>query len=420
MKVFLTPESEAVELAPDLAERAARLGAAHATGARFLAVTVHDNRDAASWALASFHSPIIFVPLPANLPAPARASRLAQLPGDEVITPEELPAAQRKHPILSAKDKIWAVIFSSGTSGEPKGVALTGSAFEASARAHAQHSGAGTACWLLDLPICHVGGLSVLTRALFLDANIALSAPQFSAPATASWVRSGRVQGLSLVPTTLIRLLREQDLPFEKLQLILLGGAPATAALAREARGRGAPIRHTYGMTEHSSQIATEITEGLEPLPGVEVKIVMGEILVRSPMLARGYFSRGKLEPLPLEGGFFPTGDLGGLHGGRLRILGRKSELLITGGQKVHPAEVESALAALPGITDCAVTGEPSAEWGEAVVAFVVGEVHEKIARETLKQSLEAYKVPKRFVSVIAIPRNSGGKIVRAELKKLL
>jgi O-succinylbenzoic acid--CoA ligase len=228
------------------------------------------------------------------------------------------------------------------------------------------------------------------------------------------------VQGLSLVPTTLMRLLREKEVSFEKLQLILLGGAPATPDLAREARTRGAPIRHTYGMTEHASQIATERAEGLEPLPGVEVKITEGEILVRSPMLADGYFVNGELLPLPLVGGFFPTGDLGEWSGNRLVVRGRKSELIITGGQKVYPAEVEAAVATLNGVIDCAVTSEPSSEWGEAVVALVVGEIDQRFARETLKKSLEAFKVPKRFVQVNAIPRNSGGKILRAELKKLL
>ena len=420
VKAYLTPSGEAVELAEQLAQRAARLAQAHKNGARFLAVPVHDNREAAAWALACFHSPLIFVPLPAGIPAAARASRLAQLPAGEVIFPELLPDATAGELALAPKHRIWAVIFSSGTTGEPKGVALTGAALEASAHAHAAHSGAGKACWLLDLPLYHVGGLSVLTRALFLGAPLALSAPQFSASATAEWVRSGRVRGLSLVPTTLVRLLRETDVPFEKLELILLGGAPASRELAREARDRHAPLRHTYGMTEHSSQIATEKTNGLESLPGVELKIEDGEILVRSAMLARGYFVNGALQPLPLRNGFFPTGDLGELAQGRLVVLARRSEMIITGGQKVYPAEVEGALANLPGVTDCAVTGEPSTEWGEAVVGVVVGNMNEAEARAALKKTLEAHKVPKRFVSATTIPRNAAGKIIRAELKKLL
>lgn len=419
MKAFLSPAGDSTNLLEGLAQRSARLHAAHAGGARFLAVTVHDNHEAAAWALACFHAPLAFVPLPANLPAPARAARLAQLPAKEIITPEELPSAAPFALHLRAKQEVWAVIFSSGTTGEPKGVALSGAALEASARAHATHSGAAHACWLLDLPLYHVGGLSVLTRAFFLQAPLALSRPQFSAPATAEWVRSGLVQGLSLVPTTLIRLLRE-EVPFEKLDLVLLGGAPAAPELVSEARARGAPIRLTYGMTEHASQIATEISEGLEPLSGVELTIERDEILVRSPALARGYFVKGELRPLPLRDGFFPTGDLGALERGQLRIFGRVTDLIITGGKKVFPAEIEAALASMPGITDCAVMGLPDPEWGEAVVAAFVGDADPAAVRESLKARLEGFKVPKRFVRVSAVPRTPSGKVLRAELRALL
>jgi O-succinylbenzoic acid--CoA ligase len=420
VKAFLSPSGESADLMESIAQRSARLHAAHGSGARFLAVTVRDNREAAEWALSCFHSPLTFVPLAENLPAPARASRLAQLPSGAVITPEELPPAPTRAPQLRPKTEIWAVIFSSGTTGEPKGVALSGAALEASAVAHATHTGAGAACWLLDLPLYHVGGLSVLTRAFFLHTPLALSLAQFSAAATAAWIRSGLVQGISLVPTTLVRLLREPEVPFEKLALILLGGAPALPELVSEARARKAPLRLTYGMTEHASQIATEKSAGLEPLPKVELKIEQNEILVCSPALASGYFQNGELRLLPLRSGFFPTGDLGELREGRLHILGRASEIIITGGKKVFPAEVEAALSAMEGVKECAVMGLPDSEWGELVVAAIVGTASAAQLKAGLKQKLEGFKVPKRFVRVSSIPRTPSGKVMRHELREWL
>jgi O-succinylbenzoic acid--CoA ligase len=421
LKAWLTPEGEFADLSARAAARAASLGAAHASGARFLAVPVSDNRDAAEWALACFRSPVVFVPLPANLPAPALEKRLRQLPGG-VVFPERLPAPPPgQAPALRPRGEIWAVIFSSGTTGEPKGVALAGAALEASARAHAAHSGVGHATWLLDLPLYHVGGLSVVTRALFLGAEIALGSPRFSAPATAAWLASGRVQGLSLVPTTLLRLL-DEGADLARASVILLGGAGAPPELVERALRRGAPVRTTYGMTEHSSQIATERAggEGLEPLPGVSLRVEDEEILVRSPMLASGYYRNGTLEPLPLKDGYFATGDLGEIGNGALEVKGRRSDAIVTGGKKVHPLEVEAELARLEGVEDSAVIGIPDPEWGEAVCAAVVtkGSFEENDAKNALRATLERHQVPKRWARLASIPRSPSGKVLRSELRE--
>lgn len=423
MKAWLDPEGASVDLTAQVAERAASLAAAHARGARFLAVSVRENRDAAEWALACFHSPVTFVPLPPDLPAPALEKRLTQLPKGTVF-PEQLPPATgAPAPSLRPREQIWAVIFSSGTTGEPKGVALTGAAFEASARAHAAHSGAGSATWLLDLPLYHVGGLSVVTRAFFLGGEIAIGAPRFSAGATAAWIRSGKVSGLSLVPTTLLRLL-DEGADLARVAVILLGGAGSSPDLVERALAKGAPVRLTYGMTEHASQIATERTggEGLEPLPGVSLRIDDGEILVRSPMLAAGYFRGGTLEPLPVRDGYFATGDLGELSDGALVVRGRKSDVIVSGGRKIHPAAVEAELAKLEGVADCAVVGLPDPEWGEISCAAVVadGTFDPGAAKEKLRATLESYQIPKRWALLPTIPRTASGKVLRAELRSLL
>lgn len=419
MKAWLTP-NEHTELTRHLDERAAALHAAYARGARFLAVPVHDNLDAAEWALACFHSPIAFVPLPPDLPAAALEKRLRQLPSG-VVYPEELPKLAPKERAQKNLADIWAVIFSSGTTGEPKGAALTGAALQASAEAHAQHSLAGQATWLLDLPLYHVGGLSVITRAFFLRAAIAIGPARFSATETKRWLASDRVQALSLVPTTLHRLLGEHA-DFSPLSLILLGGAPATPELVRRAREKNAPIRCTYGMTEHGSQIATETKsgEGLQPLPGVALCFDEHEILVRSPMLAKGYYRDGALEPLPLRDGFFPTGDLGEWRDGALVIHARKADLIISGGKKVYPAEIEAELAKIPSIQDHAVLGLEDREWGEVVCAAVVGDLDPEKTKARLREILESHKIPKHWVKVTTIPRSPSGKVLRNELRAIV
>jgi O-succinylbenzoic acid--CoA ligase len=419
LKAWLSPAGDAVDLAGDVPARAARL---RACGMGFLACQVRDNRDAAAWALACFHSQTTFVPLPPELPRAALEKRLEQLPAD-VIFPEDLPNAIAEPVALRPKNGIWAVIFTSGTSGDPKGVALTGAALEASARAHASHNGASD--WLLDLPLYSVGGLSVITRALFLETAIALASPKFSAEETKAWLASGRVKGLSVVPTMLQRLL-DAGADLARAHTILLGGSATVPALLERAVKAGAPVRATYGMTEHASQIATEkkAGEGLVPLPGVEVQVIDGEVHVRSPALAAGYFRNGAFEALPLENGFFATGDLGELSNGKLFVRGRKSDVIVSGGKKIHPLAVEALLARLPGVADCAIAGVPDPEWGECAVAAVVetavGAFHPELAKAALKETLEGWQIPKRWVTLAAIPRNTGGKILRAELRDLM
>lgn len=429
VNVWLNPHGDRADLTNEVTLKAAALIQAASTGSRFLALPVESMRDAATWILASFYSPITVVPLPPSLPMPALEARLAQLPQGEVVFPGSLSFSKPEGTplVLRPLEETWAVIFTSGTSGEPKGVMLQGSALRHSALAHAEHSGAGDACWLLDLPLYHVGGLSVLSRALFLSAPIALGPLRFDVTETAAWINSGFVQGLSLVPTTLYRLLKQENVCFERLKLILLGGAAADPELVSAAIKAGAPIRLTYGMTEHSSQIATEKNPGagLEPLPGVELRFDPdGEILVRSPCLAAGLYRSGLKQALPSLNGFFPTGDLGELKDGKISLIGRKSDLIITGGMKVFPLEIERELSRVPGVLDCAVTSVPDPEWGEILCAAVseqtTGEFDQSLAREILARSLESRKIPRRWAIVKAIPRTPTGKILRAELNQLM
>lgn len=427
MRAWFDPEGEGVELREEILAKAHALQKAHAEGARFVVIPTRDLRESATWIFASFRSPLAAVPLPPYLPGSMAARRLAQLPPGTVVSADSLKPAKIGISQPKPLGAVWAVIFTSGSSGEPKGVALSGAALESSAKAHAEHSRAPNSTWLLDLPLFHVGGFSVLSRSHFLGTNVALSQPKFHAARTAAWLNSGKVQGISLVPTTLFRLLHEPGVNFSGLDLILLGGAASDPILVDEALNRGAPVRLTYGMTEHSSQIATEgkPREGLRALPGVELKIDnKEEILVRSPCLASGFFREGILIPLPLlEDGFFATGDLGECAEGKLTVRGRASELIVSGGKKVFPSPVEGALAKLPGVRDAAVFPEPDPEWGEVVCAAIVEESSGAFcadeAKRALALNLEAHEIPRRWVILNAVPRSEAGKVLRSELRKM-
>ena len=418
---FSAPGKPDESLLEEVKRKCARLHAAP-PGKKFLVLPVSDVRDAASWIFASFFSPLTVVPIAAILPPPAREALLRQLPPDTAIEPRHLPedartVELREKPLSS----LWAVIFSSGSSGPPKGVALSGHSFQRNAAAHAGLFGHFT--WLLNLPLQHVGGFSVLTRAYFLDLPFAFGGEKFSVAETKMWVESGEVQGLSLVPTTLQRLTRELPKPPESLGAVLLGGAAATPALLTEARAF--PIYRTYGMTEHGSQIATETVpqSGLKPLPGVGLRIAPdGEILIRSDALAEGYFQHGALHPLPKSEGFFPTGDIGAVREGSLELLGRKSELIISGGLNIFPAEIEIALADFSGLTDFAVTGISDPEWGEVVCAAIVADPSPASDRldSFLRARLDPRKLPKRYVFLPSLPRSSLGKLLRHDLRALV
>ena len=426
MKFYLQPSGPLTDDSLVIRARARRLYAAAEGGREFFALTVGDPLETARWIAASFLSPLTVVPLAPNLPAAARAQALAQLPEGSWINEEDLPPEAEVEPAQKALAEIWCVIFSSGSTGTPKGVALSGEALRASALAHAEHSQASNATWLLDLSPAHVGGFSVLSRAHFLKAPVALGAPRFSPAQTMAWVRSGKVSGLSVVPVTLRRLLEEPSTEedFRHLRIALLGGAPAEDSLVEEALAQGIPVRRTYGMTENASQAATEKgpRTGLQALPGVTLRLSpTGEIELKSTFLARGYFRGGVLEPLPSHEGYFPTGDLGAFESDVLKVNGRAVELINSGGVKVFPAEIENALADLPGLEEAAAFGVPDAEWGEAVCVVAVGKtLTPEAVRAHLEPRLDRRKLPKKILLADALPRSATGKVLRAELKKLI
>jgi o-succinylbenzoate---CoA ligase len=310
-------------------------------------------------------------------------------------------------------DAVHMVVFTSGTGGVPKPVELTLRNHLASALGSAWALGVDPDDrWLCPLPLFHVGGLAILLRSA-LYGTTAILEPRFDAPRVRVSIERGEATLVSLVATMLARLREAGLVRAPALRAALLGGGPVSAGLLDWAASLALPVRPSYGMTETASQVATA-TAGERagvPLPGVELRIAAdGEILVRGPVVAPAARAAD---------GWLHTGDAGSLDAaGRLRVEGRLKELIVSGGEKVAPAEVEAALLAHPAVADAGVVGLPDADWGEAVAAFVVlsDDVPDAALLAHCRARLARHKVPKRIERVAALPRTPTGKLLRERL----
>lgn len=316
------------------------------------------------------------------------------------------------------------VVLTSGGAGEPRAVVLTHGNVAAAVAASAERLGnSADDRWLLALPLFHVGGLSILWRSAAAGGAVVVHR-EFDAGAAARAMRTGEVTMASLVPTMLHRILEVDSGPYPPgMRAVLLGGAPAGRDLVERALDAGLPILQTYGMTETCSQLAT-VAPGEEraalgttgrPLSGMEVTIdPSGEIIVDGPAVSPGYLGE------PGRRGGHHTGDIGHLDAsGRLVVVGRKDDMVVTGGENVHPARVAQVLAGLPGIDRVEVVGFPDPEWGEALAAIIVGARREPGLRAEATRRLARHEVPKRWVFVDELPLLPNGKVDRARLRLL-
>jgi O-succinylbenzoic acid--CoA ligase len=332
------------------------------------------------------------------------------------------------------------MLATSGSSGRPKLAQLSHRALRSAAHASAAHLGVDPAeRWLACLPLAHVGGLSILTRMLFarrasvlFDAGGSLLA---ALPDLAAVLERHRITLLSLVPTLLERLLDAPEFRAKPpLRAILLGGAATSSALLKRAVQRGLPVLPTYGLTETAAQVCTRpfvvrgqlpVSDGPVapsgvPVEGAEIRIVDGQIEVRGATLFSGY-AEGITQVAP--GGWFRTHDRGFIDGnGELVVIGRADDCIVTGGENVDPAEVESALSAIPGVRGACVFGMPDARFGEIVTAVIAREAPQAddAMKAALRERLSGYKIPRRITWVAALPLLASGKVDRAAARRLV
>lgn len=302
----------------------------------------------------------------------------------------------REPPQVPEHSEAQTIVFTSGTTAEPRPVELSRANHEASALALGERLGLGPDDrWLSCMPLHHVGGLAIVHRAAIFASTLVVH-ERFEADRVRRELAEGGITHVSLVPTMLARL---APLEAPALRALLLGGGP----IPEDQLASGLPVVPTYGMTETASAVATG-TPG-EPLPGVQLRIADdGEILVRGPMVAAE--------------GWLATGDLGRLDDrGRLTVEGRKADTIISGGENVSPRRVEAALEEHPAVAEAAVVGRPDPEWGEAVTAVVVGDAGEEELLAHARERLAPHEVPKSVLFVDSLPRSPAGKLMRRELR---
>jgi O-succinylbenzoic acid--CoA ligase len=341
-------------------------------------------------------------------------------------------------------DREATVIYTSGTSGRPKGARITYGNLWFGAMASALHLGHHPRdVWLAAMPLFHVGGLAIVFRGVIGAIPVVLH-ERFDPGSALVAIEEG-VTLLSVVPAMLQRMLEGRgEAPWPAtLRCVLLGGSAAPPRLVAESVRRGIPIAPTYGLTEATSQVTTLLpgevsrkpaSSGM-PLPLTEVRISTqagvvppgetGEIEIRGPSVFAGYIGDHSPGPSDRPDGWFHTEDAGYLDSeGYLYVVDRRDDLIVSGGENVYPAEIERVLRQHPSVLDAGVIGIPDASWGSRPVAAVVWRGDLDGANDELldhcRERLPKYKIPDRVLFLSELPRSPSGKLLRRALRETI
>ena len=350
--------------------------------------------------------------------------------------PLQPPAAAAPCAVDGADADDVLIVYTSGTTGRPKGAVLTQSALMWNALNGIHAHDLGQADHVLTaLPMFHVGGLNNQTLpALLAGATVTLHR-RFDPALWLADVAARRPTVSLLVPATIQAVISNPawaGTDLSSLKMLNAGSMVVPDSLIRAFHARGVPVGQIYGCTETAPIATVLLKEDAErklgsagkPAPHCEVRLVEGEVQVRGPNVMRGYWNDPKAtEGAFAPGGWFRTGDLGRLdEEGFLWIMGRSRDVIISGGENVYPAELENVLADCPAIAEAAVVGVADPKWGEAACACIVrrDSLDEAAVLALFRERLAKFKHPRRVVFLDALPRNAMGKVLKVELKRLL
>ncbi|MCD0449758.1 AMP-binding protein [Actinocorallia sp. API 0066] len=371
----------------------------------------------------------------ASVPPPPVA-----LPVREVGGPDgerELARASAE-PVTTAvaADDPCLILYTSGTTGQPKGAVLThGNVLANCLNAWADLDLTGTETALVTAPMFHAAALGMLALPVLLKGGTCLLTPSFDAGRALDLIGARRVTSLFAVPTMLERMAEHPawaDADLTSLRTLLCGGAPVPEKLLARYAERGVAVREGYGLTEAAPGVLVDGGTGaglvphlytdvrLAPLPGAPPET--GELLVRGPQVMAGYWGRPADTEAAFTDGWLRTGDIARrLPDGSYRIVDRLKEVIISGGENIYPAEVERALLAVPGVAECAVIGVPDARWGEVGRAVLVAAPGAALDPEAvlaaLRGRLATFKIPRSAVVVTDLPHTRTGKVHRRAVK---
>jgi fatty-acyl-CoA synthase len=345
------------------------------------------------------------------------------------------------------EDDVAVIMYTSGTTGRPKGAMLThGNFWWANINSHLGSDVLETDVTLVMAPLFHIGGLNVSPLTCWQKGGHVVLHRAFDPARFITDVQAYRVTTAFAVPAMLLFISQQPDFAtadLSSIRMIICGGAPVPEPLLRLYGARGIPMNQGYGLTETAPSgtylgpefALAKLGSAGKPMLFIDLKIVdedgrtplgpnqRGEVLMRGPNIMRGYWNKPEATAAAIDAeGWFHSGDIGYLDDdGFLYICDRLKDMIISGGENIYPAEVEAVLYAHPAIAEVAIFGEPSEKWGESVTAVAALKPGQSLDLETLRawatERLARYKLPTRLEIVDALPRNPAGKVLKFELR---
>ncbi len=353
-----------------------------------------------------------------------------------------LPTGEATH-----GDDVAVIMYTSGTTGRPKGTMLShGNLWWANISGKFDADIRGSDISLVMAPLFHIGGMNVTPLTTWQHGGQVILHRGFDAGNFLADVAQHRITTTFAVPAMLLFISQHADFEttdLSSLRLILCGGAPVPAPLLRLYNARGVPLNQGYGLTETAPAgtylgddfALAKLGSAGKPAFFVDLRIVgedgrtllpagdRGEIIMRGPNIMRGYWNKPEATAAAIDSeGWFHSGDIGYLDDeGFLFICDRLKDMIISGGENIYPAEVETVLYAHPAIAEIAIIGEPSERWGESVTAIAALKPGAALELEELRawatERLARYKLPSRLEIIAALPRNPAGKVLKFELR---